>query len=132
MYEFHGWFGVRESVRDIDEGGLEAIIRSIRQLIDSFAWGAGYCALHVINGEYFVLTAGLRNHRGEEAHDLASLFSFLAHEAPGSYGLLYWRDDEDKSPPGPLFYRVRVLARGVVTDRVDPFLSPVIPALEDP
>jgi hypothetical protein len=33
-------------------------------------------------------------------------------------------------PPGPNAFRVRVVARGTVTEQPDPFLSPCIPAIE--
>ncbi|HEY4867755.1 MAG TPA: Imm7 family immunity protein, partial [Candidatus Dormibacteraeota bacterium] len=45
--------------------------------------------------------------------------------------LLYERDDEMPVPPGPNAFRVRVLARGRIELRLDPFLSPNIPTIED-
>jgi Immunity protein 7 len=47
-----------------------------------------------------------------------------------SYGLLYTRDDED--PAHEHTFRVFVLARGTLTERADPFLSPFVPGVEDP
>jgi Immunity protein 7 len=62
---------------------------------------------------------------------LAELLQFLAARLPGAYGLLYEHDDERTEPPGPNAFRVRVLARGMVTERADPFLSPLRPVVAD-
>lgn len=46
--------------------------------------------------------------RGTEIDDL---LRFVSRRPPGSYGLLYERDDEMRIPPGPNAFRVTVLAR---------------------
>ncbi len=85
-----------------------------------------------LNGDLHVLSvAGHRNHRCETALDL---FRWLAINGPGSYGLLYVRDDEDFRRGGDFGNEFRVwrLARGVLEEQDDPFLSPPIPTVEDP
>jgi hypothetical protein len=57
--------------------------------------------------------------------------ALIAEKLPGSYGLLYEQDDEMPVPPGPNAFRGRVLARGRIELRLDPFLSPSIPTTED-
>ena len=39
--------------------------------------------------------------------------------------------NEMPDPPGPNAFRVRVLARGRIVERSDPFLSPCNPVIED-
>ncbi|HXT38297.1 MAG TPA: Imm7 family immunity protein [Chloroflexota bacterium] len=56
---------------------------------------------------------------------------FLYERLPGSWGLLYERDDETTAPPGPNAFRVRLLARGQIKEGTDPFLSPCRPTIED-
>ncbi|WP_328614628.1 immunity 7 family protein [Amycolatopsis sp. NBC_00355] len=63
--------------------------------------------------------------------DLTGLLDFVARRFPGSWGLLYERSDDLERPPGPGAFRVRVMARGRLVTRLDPFLSPVNPVIED-
>jgi hypothetical protein len=48
-----------------------------------------------------------------------------------SWGLLYERSADMEEPPGQGGFRVRVMARGEIQVRLDPFLSPVRPVIED-
>ncbi len=75
--------------------------------------------------------AGQHNHRSEY---IIELFQWVAENAPGSYGILYIRDDEDQSRDNDYSncFRVWRLCRGQLTERDDPFLSPAIPTVEDP
>lgn len=62
-----------------------------------------------------------------------ALTGFLGHVgaiAPGSYGLLHLRDDEEPAHDNEV--RVLRLARGNVTQHTELLLSPCIPTLEDP
>ncbi len=91
-------------------------------------------AIHLdegLNGDLHVLSiAGHRNHRYEPVIDL---FRWLAVNGPGSYGLLYvWDDEDHKHGDYQNLFRVWRLARGVLEERSDPFLSPPIPTVEDP
>ena len=61
---------------------------------------------------------------------MVDLFAGVGQDAPGSYGLLYIRDDED--PNGRVNeFQVLVMRRGKVTVHPDAFLSPCIPIIED-
>jgi hypothetical protein len=85
----------------------------------------------VINGQGQLHFGGLANHLTQDIKDLTSAVKEIARIAPGSYGLIYIRDDED--PSGRVNeFRVLVISRGNVAEHKDPFLSPVIPVIEDP
>ncbi|AGS70162.1 immunity 7 family protein [Streptomyces collinus] len=131
MYEFHGWFGIAESPEEADTGTLEEGVTELRAAIDRIDWATGEATLKIHNGEYFVRTDGLVNRRRDEAEELDALIHFIAHRFPGSWGLLYERSADMDHPPGPGAFRVRVMARGQIQDRLDPFLSPVRPVIED-
>lgn len=131
MYEFHGWFVVAETPEDHDDGGLDQILAELRQMLATMKWAPVRYDLYPLNGVYHLCVTGHLNRPLTHPEDVAALMTFLARRAPGSYGLLYWRDDEDASPPGMGEFRVRVLARGTITDRFDPFLSPTIPTIEN-
>jgi hypothetical protein len=105
MYEFHGWFGIAESPEEADAGTLEEGLAELRAAVDRIDWSTG------------------------EALD--ALIHFIARRFPGSWGLLYERSADMDQPPGPGAFRVRVMARGEVQDRLDPFLSPCRPVIED-
>ncbi len=133
MYEFHGWFGLADSTGESDTGSLGPSLVELRARLVGLGWATARAELHVLNGEHFLNVDGLVNRRRDEAMELDKLLGFLAERLPGSYGLLYERSDEDDmpTPPGPGGFRVRVLARGRIVERLDPFLSPVRPTIED-
>ncbi|MFI7382338.1 Imm7 family immunity protein [Streptomyces sp. NPDC049813] len=131
MYEFHGWFGIAESPEEADTGTLDEGLAALRARIEAIDWSTGEAALRAHNGEWFVRVDGLANRRRDEAEELDTLVIFIAERFPGAWGLLYERSDDLPVPPGPSAFRVRVLARGEVTMRLDPFLSPTRPLIED-
>jgi hypothetical protein len=131
MYEFHGWFGLAETPHDIDDGILDAAVEELRPLLEPFQPRSTTANVRWHNGQPFVDVQGLTNRPRGLDRDLDALLAFLARRLPGSYGLLYDRDDERVEPPGGNAFRVRVLARGTVTERDDPFLSPNNPVIED-
>jgi hypothetical protein len=63
----------------------------------------------------------LHNRKGEPFYAL-DIFSWVAKESTGSYGLLYFHDDED--PESFNEFQVYVLKRGNLTKSNDSFLSP--------
>jgi hypothetical protein len=131
MYEFHGWFGISESPEEADTGSLDLGISELRRMIEEINWTTGNVSLNLHNGEFFVLANGLMNRRRDEATELDDLMSHIATRFPGSWGLLYERSSDMEDPPGQGAFRVRVMARGAIHIRLDPFLSPVRPTIED-
>lgn len=130
MYEFHGWATIQESPSDSDAGGLHGIVERIRSEIAEMGWTVGLLQLQAANGTYFVTVGSFANRKAQEADETMRLFELIGQLAPGSYGLLYVRDDEDTNGHDNEF-QVYVLARGKVTRQQDSFLSPCIPVIED-
>lgn len=129
MYELHGWFGLAESAEETDLGGLDQAVEELRNRLDSMSISSVTASVDVWNDQYFLVITGNPNRkRGPEIDDL---LRFVSRRLPGSYGLLYERDDEMRIPPGPNAFRVTVLARGNISVRLDPFLSPCVPVIED-
>ncbi|GHI03915.1 Imm7 family immunity protein [Streptomyces cellostaticus] len=81
-----------------------------------------------MNGEPYIHLGGHSHHRS--APDVFALFDHVAAIAPGSYGLLHVRDDEDPGHENEI--RVLRLARGTLTEHTEPLLSLCVPTLEDP
>ncbi|MEU5614294.1 Imm7 family immunity protein [Streptomyces sparsogenes] len=80
------------AVDDDDEVRLRQIVDELRLRI---AQMASPCLLDLrwMNGEPFIHLGGHSNHRS--APDVVGLLEHVAAVAPGSYGLLHMRDDED-------------------------------------
>jgi hypothetical protein len=128
MYEFHGWFALAESTEESDAGHLDARLDELRGQLAGLGWSTASARLELLNGEPFLALNGLINRMRDEAADVDRLLGWVARTLPGSYGLLYERADE---LPDPGSFRVRVLARGGLVERPDPFLSPTRPTIED-
>jgi hypothetical protein len=131
MYEFHGWFGISESPEEADAGTLNEGLAELREKIAEIDWVSGEAALKLHNGQHFVLVNGLISRCRDEAAELDELLQHIAGRFPGSWGILYERSDDMDKPPGPGVFRVRVMARGEVQVRLDPFLSPCQPVIEE-
>jgi hypothetical protein len=132
MYELHGWFGLAESTdEDDDLGQLADTVRHIEELIASSTLSNVVAQVQMLNGQYFLLITGFPNRRRGDAVLIDDIIELVRQRLPGSWGLLYERDDEMEGPPGPNAFRVTVLARGTLSRRLDPFLSPCAPTIED-
>lgn len=132
MYEAHGWFGLAETPSEADNGGLEGKIQEIRSAIRELQWPATVSvSLDALNGQHWLTLTAFANRRREEAVWIDDLIELVRLSLPGSWGLLYERDDEMPVPPGANAFRVTVLARGRASRSLDPFLSPSIPVIED-
>jgi hypothetical protein len=131
MYQYHGRFALAETPEDIDDGGLRAVLPEVQSYLDRLTSTPDAAQLRWMNGQPFVNVDGKAKRPREDGRALTDLVNFLAQRLPGSYGLLYESDDERTEPPGNNAFRVRVLARGSVTERDDPFLTPLQPVIED-
>ncbi len=80
----------------------------------------------MLNGSYVVVATGMANRVRDEGAFLDDLLTLIAEVLPASYGIVHERSDETGNA-----FRVRVMARGQITERTDPFLSPANPVIED-
>ena len=133
MYEYHLWVVLRESTEDPDCGSLEEKAGVLRRLVGERMVGkpGPDGCIAGVNGALVFQVSGGANHRGEDHESLLAVLRHVAAELPGSYGLVYWYDDEDPGRSRFDGYRVIVVARGRLQDRYDPFLSPIVPHVED-
>ena len=144
MYSAHGWANIWPSYKNddtvddlLDDDKMEAlrtqIAARIQQLgLDRTAariYPNPFAEIRALNYETHLWLSGSNNHaQWHEA--IVDLFSYIATVAPGSYGLLYTENDDDREHPN--HFRVWVLARGAFVERGDPFLSLHFPVVEDP
>ena len=64
--------------------------------------------------------------------DLNSLVEFVLRGFKGAYGVIYEYDEQNEVLEGRGVFSVKVIKRGSCETRLDPFLSPAIPTVEDP
>ncbi|MEU6642706.1 Imm7 family immunity protein [Saccharomonospora sp. NPDC046836] len=132
MYEFHGWFGLDLSTEEADFAMNAREVERVRELIDRTTWTPSVSIdLRYPNGQAFLTMTGFLNRKRDSSDPVDSLLELIASSLPGSWGLLYERDDEMPVSPGSNAFKVRVLARGRIENRLDPFLPPCNPVIED-
>ena len=134
MYEFHAWVGLSDSTFESDYDQIDVVVAQLSELIGKRVdpgWSAVSFAVRNFNGQYFFVANGSVNRRRDEAALLEELLALIVTSLPGSWGLVYDRDDAMPVPPGPNAYRARVIARGAISEQPDPFLTPINPIIED-
>jgi hypothetical protein len=131
LYEYHGWIVVSSDPYDPPLAQEAAAIKVVEEIVSSPDWPNGFIEMRHFNGKSTVVLGGLENRPGRVLGELKLVLRSIVAAAPGSYGLIYWRADEDESPPGPNEFHVLAVAKGKVLERFDPFLSPANPTIED-
>jgi hypothetical protein len=130
MFQYHGWVTLHGSPGDEELADQRAAYERVHNEVASLKDGGTLVDLRWINGMPQLHVFGFLNHRAREGQEILDTFARIGRVAPGSYGLLYFRDDED--PRGLRNeFQVLVMRRGQVTQHPDTFLSPCIPAIED-
>ncbi|MBH0777000.1 Imm7 family immunity protein [Nocardia bovistercoris] len=130
MFEYHGWVTVQHSASDESDAQLEGAYRAAEDIVRSLMSGRGLADIRIVNGVAQVHLAGFLNRRGCEGEEVIDSFCGIGTVAPGSYGMMYIRDDEDRSGLGNEF-QVLVMRQGVTAVVRDTHLSPCIPMIED-
>ena len=125
MVEFHGWATIRYHTHDTSQSLQDQCWKKIEDHIPSLPV-PNLVHLQKYNGCDSLHIAGQHNH---EAEYVIELFRWIAQVAPGSYGILYFQDDEDEKYENE--FRVWRLCRGELTEHDDPLLSPYVPTVED-
>ncbi|QDU45959.1 hypothetical protein Mal52_44560 [Symmachiella dynata] len=129
MFEFHGWARVQYHTHNTDSILQDRCWDNLVEYVETIT--NELVSLNRYNMCDSVFVTGQHNHRSEY---VIELFQWIADNSPGSYGILYIRDDEDSSRLSDFTncFRVWHLCRGTLHELDDPFLSPAIPTVEDP
>ncbi len=72
----------------------------------------------------------MTNHRSEDVHEVFELLELITRKAPGSYGLLHLKDDEDPEGRDNEFV-IYKMHRGKLDSTFDSLLSPCQPTITD-
>lgn len=130
MVELHGWITIRETFRAVweEEEKIDLLVAKIRDEINRLSWFKP--EIKAQNGEWFLEFTLFSNRINPQILEVFELCKWIGKVADGSYGLIYLYNDEDRNGKENQF-QVFSLARGVVSENNDPFLSPIIPTIED-
>lgn len=128
MLELHGWITFRETYKGVEDCQFEQIMKDILRKCESLEYHQ--LKPRAMDGEWYLETTLFANHHNPEVEELFEFLAYAASRAPGSYGVFYMHDDEDRTGRENEF-QVFVIARGKIRREKDPFLSPFIPAVED-
>ncbi|HYI77845.1 MAG TPA: Imm7 family immunity protein [Chryseolinea sp.] len=127
MTEYHCWTCIRYDAHDTDlDLQAECVSVCERYLASHQYLTDGKYKIVKYNGMATFLASALHNHNDGYIIDI---FNWLGQHAPGSYGLLYYQDNETKEMDDN--FKVLVMKKGKVTEKADPFLSPRAPTIED-
>lgn len=130
MVEIHGWITLRYSDYHSEDGEQEKFVYAFKQFLQTrFDWvlTRQHGLFTRYNGlDCFTLNVQ-HNHPGEPFYPL-EIFTWAAENSTGSYGTLYFHDDEDATHHNE--FQVLVLKRGKLIKVSDPFLSPYIEEVE--
>ena len=130
MVELHGWITIRETCRANfeEEEKIDILLARIKDEIDSLSWFKP--EIKAQNGEWFIEFTLFSNRINPQVLEVFEFYKQISKLTDGSYGLIYLYNDEDMNGKENQF-QVFSLARGVIKENPDPFLSPIIPTIED-
>lgn len=130
MIELHGWITFRETYKAFfeEEAHIDFLIKKIQEEINNLFWFKP--KIEAQNGVWFTQFSIYANRMNPQILEVFELCRKIGEITEGSYGLIYLYDDEDTGGNENAF-QVFSLARGVLKNREDPFLSPIIPTIED-
>ena len=131
MLDYYGRIVVIDSPGEGDDRELDAIGKWLVGRLETLKPGPDLLDVRWVDGTQFLTFSGQRDPRDTYFDDLLRVIQELAARAPGSYGTIHYHDD-DPDHPFTNEFRVIALARGRLVEHPDPFLSPVIPTIEDP
>ncbi|MCR5886526.1 immunity 7 family protein [Hymenobacter sp. J193] len=129
MIEIHGWITLRYSDYHSEIDLQNAAVERFRQYMQQeYSWVLlqNYGRITTWNGLESFSIHVLHNHK-QEFYAL-KIFNWVAQELPGSYGLLYFHDEEDENRFNE--FQVYVLKRGKLVEAQDQLLSPYWEAVE--
>lgn len=130
MVTIFGWIEIRSTYLDEDlhpEIDEDKIYSEVEKLV----CGLKYSEINLVEKNYtrFAQFSVIENHRTEKTEEIISIFQNISRIATGSYGLLYYLDDEDALYNDK--FRVLVSKKGKTEWRKDEYFSPCSKMIED-
>lgn len=130
MVTIYAWLEIRATYLDEDlhpEIDEEKIYEEVNDMVKSLK----HNEIQILEKNYsrYIQFSVLENHRTERTDEMLGVFEKISTVATGSYGMLYFLDDEDKELNDG--FRVFVSKKGKCTWEKDKFFSPCSRMIED-
>jgi hypothetical protein len=136
-YRLMGWFNIDDRTfwsNDTDTNEnverLEAKLEALRGRVRELDLWTTIVEIRQINGQDLLLLFANQNHPRDTPAVVDTLLAYVSEQFPGTFGLLHEYNDEIGEEWWNQ-YRLRVMVRGQLIDRPDPFFSPIQPTIED-
>ena len=131
MFEYQGWATILASYYEDEalEDKFNSISRELISEVNNISREHFECGIKYFNGLLRCWFIGFSNHKPKEWEEILDFYYLLSKKAPGSYGILSYRDDEDEYKNNE--FRVFLLKKGNVIEVDDELLSPCIPEIEE-
>ncbi len=127
MFQIHGWIEIlRTTTGEEDLKSLERVAQWLNHEIAASGLAHGL-DVEAKGGAFLLRACFVQNRDRSDSSRTEQILTQLGEMAPGSYGLFFVRDDDHGGS-----FRVLAMRRGRVTDQLDEYLSPIVPAIEDP
>ena len=124
MYVYHAWLELRVNTEDEDLGELRQksdILRKIaRDKLNIFEQDPVVDINYVTTFQCF----SSHNHLTDAHERLIYVLDWVCKELPGSFGVIYWQDDEAEGWDSFQGFNVIVMKRGKLFHKLDTFFSP--------
>lgn len=130
MVEIHGWLVIRATYLDEDkhpEIDEDAVYSEVNRIVAEVKHND--IAIKVRNGLLVIDFLLHSNHKTIETDELLDTFTRIAQTATGSYGMLYYLNDDDLDKCNE--FDVLVARKGQVEWKKDEFFSPISQMIED-
>ena len=127
MIEYHGWITIVSN--EADEINQTQIYEMMKLELKQSFKPHQECGIRRFNGTAIVWIIGAANHKRVDWADVLGFLNYVVKNAPNSYGIVHFRDDEDISTINQM--QAYVIRRGMIIKEIDAFLSPIIPKIED-
>lgn len=129
MIELHGWLTIRDTYKNEDKFIVDEYksIFLVNKLIKELKWNT--IQLKSRNGTCYIEITVFANRKTPEIDEISEFIKNVIIVAEGSYGIVYYWDDEDTFGRDNEF-QVYIIAKGKIISQKDTYLSPCIPTIE--
>ncbi len=128
MFQAHGWCELLLTTDgEEDPNDALALVQWTEAQIEQTGLAPGL-SVKGIGGSFILRCHLVQNRDNGDKQRIHDLLELLGDRAQGTYGLVYFRDDDSSE----YSFDIAVMRRGQVSIDADLLLSPIIPRLEDP
>ncbi|KQT27026.1 hypothetical protein ASG22_20435 [Chryseobacterium sp. Leaf405] len=128
MFDYKGWLTLSYDPYEEDAIKLKEQISDLNEHIINLNNNAQFAKVINCNENYTLSLIGTLNHENGMINELKQLLNFIGKILPGTYGVIYYRDQDGLNYNS---YIVLRLAKSKVEILSDYILSPCIPTIED-